>query len=176
MVTEELLKAGIPAVSVPPGSCFVADGGILRIDNEEPVRRLADMGIMPVMFGDVVMDRQKGFCIVSGDQIMERLCEMFDPEKVVFVSDVDGLFDRNPKTDKKAKLIAQVTKESMSSFEQTGDVADVTGGIRGKMESMLRMTSADRECVLVNGDVPNRLAHVLKGESVTCTVATGGIE
>lgn len=176
MVTEELLQAGIPAVSVPPGSCFVADGGNLRIDNEEPIRKLVGMGIMPVMFGDVVMDRQKGFCIVSGDQIMERLCEMFDPEKAIFVSDVDGLFDRNPKTDRKAKLIAQVSKGTLEHFEQTDGVADVTGGIRGKMESMLRMSSPGRECILVNGEKPGRLAHILKGESVTCTVATGGLE
>ena len=79
MVVEELLKAGIPAVSVPPGSCFVLDEGKLVIDNREVIDRLLDLGIIPVMFGDVCTDRTRRFSIVSGDQIMERLYTMLDP-------------------------------------------------------------------------------------------------
>ena len=42
-------------------------------------------------------------------------------------------------------------------------VDDVTGGVRGKMESMLRMCDEGRDCVLVNGTVPGRLLSLLKG-------------
>ena len=47
----------------------------------------------------------------------------------------------------------------------------MTGGVVGKMESMLRMCDGKRECVLVNGTVPGRLLSLLKGEDVPCTVA-----
>jgi len=176
MVVEELLAKNIPAVSVPPGSCFVMDDGKLVIDNEEPIRRLADMGIIPVMFGDVVMDRKTGLGILSGDQIMESLCRMFDADKAVFVSDIDGLYDRNPKTDKKARMIGTVTKEKLSEIDSSSSVDDVTGGVRGKMETMLRMTTDDRHCYLINGNAPERLYHLLMGETVTCTIAKGGLE
>lgn len=179
MVVEELLAAGIPAVSMPPGSCFVMDGGRLDVKDEEPIRRLVDLGIMPVMFGDVVTDRASGFGIASGDQCMEVLCRMFDPEEVVFVSDVDGLYDRDPKTATKkhrAKMIGEVTKERLAEVDSESHVTDVTGGIRAKMEAMLRMSTPTRRCVLVNGTVPGRLCHLLKGETVTCTVAKGGLE
>ncbi len=176
MVVEELLAAGIPAVSVAPGSCFVLDGGKLVIENEEPIRRLLDLGIMPVMFGDVCTDRKTRFSIVSGDQIMERLCDMLEPEEVVFVSDIDGLYDRNPNLDRKARMIGCVTKETLAEVDSQSSVDDVTGGIRGKMEAMLRMTSKDRRCVLVNGNAPGRLLSLLKGETVTCTIAKGGMQ
>lgn len=176
MVVEELLKAGIPAVSVPPGSCFVLDDGKLIIDNEEPVRRLLALGIVPVMFGDVCADRARGISIVSGDQIMELLCTMFDPEEAVFVSDIDGLYDSDPKTHSDARIIPEVTKASLSGIDSDSDVADVTGGIRGKMESMLRMTDGRRRCFLINGNVPGRLRSVLEGGEVVCTVAKGGME
>ena len=176
MVVEELLKAGIPAVSVPPGSCFVLDGGKLVIENREVIDRLLELGIIPVMFGDVCTDRARGFSIVSGDQIMERLCEMLSPEEVVFVSDIDGLYDHNPKTDKKARMYGLVNKETLAGLDSASDVDDVTGGIRGKIESMLRMTDSKRKCILVNGDVPGRLLSLLKGEIVTCTTAEGGLE
>lgn len=176
MVVEEFLAAGIPAVSVPPGSCFVMEDGKLIVGNEETIRRLEGLGIMPVMFGDVVADRGRGFGIVSGDQCMEALCRIFDPEKAVFVSDIDGLFDRDPKTDKGAKLIGTVTKEVLERARTEPSVDDVTGGVHAKMEAMLRMTSDDRRCYLVNGNVPGRLYRLLKGEAVTCTVAKGGLQ
>ncbi len=176
MVVEELLAKDIPAVSVPIGSCFVADGGKLVVDNEEPLRRLTDLGIMPVMFGDVLTDRKMGFSIVSGDQVMEYLCKMYDPEKVIFVSDIDGLYDKNPKTEKGARMIGTVTKKKMDEIAMESNVDDVTGGVRNKMEAMLRMTDSRRHCYLVNGNAPERLYHLLKGETVTCTVAKGGLE
>ena len=176
MVVEELLAKDLPAVSVPIGSCFVADGGKLVIENDEVLRRLVDLGIMPIMFGDVITDRKMRFSIVSGDQIMEALCKMFNPSKVIFVSDIDGLYDKNPKTEPHAKMIGTVTKEKMAQIDTTSNVDDVTGGVHGKMESMLRMTDATRKCYLVNGNAPNRLYSLLRGETVTCTMAKGGLE
>ncbi len=168
-VVKELMKAGLPAVSVPPGSCFVMDNGRLIADNDETIKALAHIGIMPVLFGDVVADRSKGFGICSGDQAMEVLAKIFKPDKIVFISDVDGLFTADPKSDKDAKLIEDVTNENLGSISSELAVADVTGGIRGKIEEMLSMCNYTDECVLLNGTVPGRLQAFLKGEQVTCT-------
>ncbi len=171
LLTAELIAAGIPAASVAPGNCFVTEDGELIVKDEEAIRRLAHIGIMPVLFGDVVMDRKKGFGIVSGDQIMELMAEMYKPERIVFVSDIDGLYDKNPKTNEDAEFIPEVTKEIMESVDSKEDVDDVTGGVRNKMESMLRMCTPERDCVLINGTVPGRLLSLLRDEEVTCTVA-----
>ena len=117
------------------------------------------------------MDRQKGFAIVSGDELMEVMARIFNPERIVFVSDIDGLYDSNPKENPEARMIPEVTQEILDGVSSDEDVDDVTGGVRNKMEAMLRMCSPDRDCVLVNGTVPGRLLSLLKGEEVTCTVA-----
>ncbi|MDR0523907.1 MAG: isopentenyl phosphate kinase family protein [Candidatus Methanoplasma sp.] len=174
MVVGELLACGIPAVSVPPGSCFAADGGRLIVGDAEAIRASLRMGIMPVLLGDVVMDRSKGFCICSGDQVMEVLCGMLEPERSVFVSDIDGLYDRDPKRGPGAKLIEEVTPEALGGIDSESSVADVTGGVRAKAESMLRMCAGGGECSIVNGTVPGRLRSILKGEPVTSTTARGG--
>ena len=171
LMSQTLLDIGIPAASVAPGSCFVMDDGRIAPDNSEPIRDMYEMGIMPVTFGDVVMDRKKGFGICSGDQMMEVMADLFNPERIVFVSDIDGLYTANPKTDPDAELIEEVTEETLRKVSSTSNVDDVTGGVRGKMEAMLRMCNDDRDCVLVNGTVPGRLLALLKGEEVTCTVA-----
>lgn len=171
LMTQTLMENGIPAASVAPGSCFVMDNGKLIAENTEPIRRMAHLGIMPVTFGDVVMDRSRGFGIVSGDQMMELMAQIYKPDRVVFVSDIDGLYTANPKTDPDAKLIPEFTAATLDEVSSVSDVDDVTGGVRNKMESMLRMCEGDRDCVLVNGTVPGRLLSLLKGEQVTCTVA-----
>ncbi|MDR3282971.1 MAG: isopentenyl phosphate kinase family protein [Candidatus Methanoplasma sp.] len=174
MVVKELLSAGVLAFPVPPGSCFMMDGGVLDVKDAEVLTSAFRLGMTPVLFGDVVLDRRKGFGICSGDQIMEALCDVFDPEKVVFVSDIDGLYDMDPKKHAAAKLIEEVTAESLERVDSKMSVDDVTGGVRGKMEAMLRISTPERECVLVNGAVPGRLRSLLKGERVISTTATGG--
>ena len=171
MIVKILNDTGIPAVSVPTGSCFMMEDRELIIDDPKVLTAMFDKGIMPVMFGDVVMDRKWGFAICSGDQIMEKLTRIFRPSRVVFVSDIDGLYDKDPKKNKGAKLIEEVTKDVMDDVETDITVDDVTGGVRGKMETMLRMCSEGCDCVLVNGTVEGRLLSLLKGEKVPCTIA-----
>lgn len=168
-VVEEMIKVGMPAVSVPPGSCFVMDNGRLIVDNPESIKALAHIGVMPVLFGDVVADRSKGFGICSGDQAMEALAKIFKPDRIVFVSDVDGLYTADPKKDENAKLITEVDGKMLDKLDSELTVADVTGGIRGKVEEMLKICGDSGECILVNGTVPGRLLSLLRGEDVPCT-------
>ncbi len=171
LMTQTMIENGIPAASVAPGSCFVMEDGKLVMNDTEAIRALSHIGIMPVTFGDVVMDRKNGFGICSGDQLMEAMAELYKPDRIVFVSDIDGLYTANPKTNPDAELISEVTPDTLEQISSVSDVDDVTGGVRNKMEAMLRMCGDGRDCVLVNGTVPGRLMALLKGEDVTCTVA-----
>lgn len=173
MIISELNKNGMPAISIPPGSCFMMDDRKLIIDNDEVIRKFHELGIMPVMFGDVVLDRKLGFSICSGDQVMEKLGDIFDIEKVIFVSDIDGLFDSDPKNNPNAKLYSEVNEDVLESVKSETSVDDVTGGVVEKMKSMLRLCVNGRECILVNGNVEGRLLSLLKNEDVICTKARG---
>lgn len=173
MVVKELNDNGIPSVSVPTGSTFMMDNRKLIINDPEVLKGFISKGIVPVMFGDVVLDRKLGFAICSGDQIMERLAEIFDIERVIFVSDIDGLYDSDPKENKNAKLIEHVNKKTLKTIESNSAVDDVTGGVKEKMNSMLRMCSEKRDCILVNGNAEGRLLSLLQGKKVICTKAEG---
>ena len=171
MVVKELNSCGLPAVSVPPGSVMISDSGTPSFVCTEPLAALWKTGIMPVLFGDVLMDRTKGFSICSGDDIIRLLADVFDPEKIIFVSDVNGLYTSNPKTDPDAELIREVTEEKLRSVSASQTVDDVTGGVAGKMRSMLDLCGKGRECILINGTVPGNLAAAIKGEIAECTIA-----
>lgn len=170
---DEIVNAGIDAVSIPTGSCFQMEDGEI-IGDTEIIRKYVELGIMPVMFGDVVLDRKKRFGICSGDKIIEFLTTLFNPERVIFVSDVDGLFTENPKINKNAELIETVDREVLERISTVStEVVDVTGGVREKMESMLRMCTPERDCILLNGKVKDRLYSALTGNDFIGTRAIG---
>jgi len=171
MVLESLIDCGIRAVSVPPASAGVFWDGEIQSFDREPFESVLKLGLAPVSFGDVVPDESMGFSICSGDLIMEALAKEFRPTAAVFCADVDGVFDADPKRVKKAKLIRMLDQETFRSLRRTQPTgSDVTGSIYGKLERMLAISRHCEKCMIVNGNVPGRLAKALKGEEVVSTV------
>ena len=62
----------------------------------DEVRAALMEGKIPVLHGDVVNDAEQGCAILSGDTLVECLTEEFKPKRVVFVSDVEGIFTAKP--------------------------------------------------------------------------------
>jgi isopentenyl phosphate kinase len=102
---------------------------------------------------------------------MEVLARIFEPELSIFVSDIDGLYLSDPKKDPDAEFIPEVTEETLERISSEQSADDVTGGVAGKMRSMLSMCAEGRECILLNGTVPGRLLSALNGEKIRCTTA-----
>ena len=62
----------------------------------DEVRAAVMAGKVPVLHGDVVGDSEQGCAILSGDTLVECLTEEFKPKRVVFISDVEGIFTSKP--------------------------------------------------------------------------------
>lgn len=62
----------------------------------DEVRAAVMAGKVPVLHGDVICDSEQGCAILSGDTLVECLTEEFKPKRVVFISDVQGIFTSKP--------------------------------------------------------------------------------
>lgn len=169
MVLGALIDNGVRAVSVPPAAASTFDRGAVKSFSEEAFASLVGLGLTPVTFGDVVPDVSMGFSICSGDLMMLELARAFRPRLAVFCADVDGVFDRDPKTDEDAELVPVVGPSSLSRFSGRSVNADVTGGMRGKLERMLAISSHCEKCMIVNGNVRGRLEGAVRGRKVVST-------
>ncbi|MBI0583380.1 MAG: isopentenyl phosphate kinase family protein [Methanomassiliicoccus sp.] len=168
-VTSALNRSGLPAVSLPPSALVELREG--RLDRLElgVFRRYLDLGMVPVTFGDVALDSRRGLGICSGDQLMESLAREFAPRRIIFCSDVDGVFTDDPVVHPEARMLEAVDRETLSSLPRSQRCADVTGSIFGKIETMLRIAAHGGDSMVINGLAPGRLAAALKGEKVPGT-------
>jgi isopentenyl phosphate kinase len=176
-VMEALISHNIPAVEVHPSSCVVTKVG--RIVNMElkPLKKMLKMGFVPVLYGDAVLDSEKGFAILSGDQLVSSLAIKLGACRIIMGADVDGLYTADPKTDSSAQLIDHITLEELKSLKhkiEGSKATDVTGGMLGKMLEVKLAIENDIETVIVNATKSGRVYKALKGKKVIGTIIEKG--
>ncbi len=135
-IINKFIEKSYPAISIQPSSVFIQDFGHIFIKNIEPIEQLIKLGIIPVLYGDILLSRDSSFTILSGDQIILKLCEKiqhFKISKVIFAIEEDGIFiEENGNNILASKLSSNdLDKLKLARFDQK---IDVTGGMKGKIE------------------------------------------
>jgi isopentenyl phosphate kinase len=176
-VMEALIRHNIPAVEVHPSACTVTKAGRITNMELEPLKKMLKLGFVPVLYGDAVLDSEKGFTILSGDQLVSSLAIKLGASHIIMGADVDGLYTADPKADSSAQLISHLTLEELKSLKhqiEGSKATDVTGGMLGKMLEVELAIEHGIETVIVNATKPLRVYTALKGEKVTGTIIEKG--
>ena len=170
LIVVALNRAGMAAVPIPPSAVVSLDNGHVSTMDLTPFLEFASMEFTPVTFGDVVRDVRRGFSVCSGDLMMLELARAFRPERAVFAADVDGLFTADPKRRRDARLLETVGPDDLPKIEfSSSSRTDVTGSIEAKVRRMFEISDHVGECVIVNGNVKNRVRDALRGRRVVGT-------
>ncbi len=140
LITEALLGVGVRCVTLPPHSFVKQSSGKFKGFDYGLVKDFIEHGFVPVLFGDGVLDDKWGCSILSGDVIVSYLAQKLHAKKVVFLSDVDGIFDSDPKVNPTAKRISEITNENLQKVlknfqisRKTNSRSNVTGEMEGKI-------------------------------------------
>ncbi|NJE84922.1 isopentenyl phosphate kinase family protein [Thermococcus sp. CX2] len=161
-IIEVFLERGLPAFSVSTSSVFITENGSVAYGDVEVLKRLIELKLIPVLFGDVAVDLEKGIDILSGDQIITYLAKMLRPSKVIFLMDVDGIYDGKPG---EGGLIWELKAGEIDRLIErlSGSAGiDVTGGIANKLREAKEIAQFS-EVWFVNGKVPGRLSGAIIG-------------
>lgn len=155
--------------AVPPHSVATFSGGKMDAFCPEKFEILLDNDLIPVSFGDVVPDRELTFSICSGDLLMLALAKHFEPKMAIFVADVDGVYDKDPKLFGSARLMGQISKKNIGRISAGTRDRDVTGAMRGKLARMVEIAQHCENTIILNGNAEGRLGSALKGRKVIST-------
>jgi aspartokinase-like uncharacterized kinase len=97
---------------------------------------------------------------VTSDSIALYLAAQMGAERVLFVTDVDGVYTSNPKVDKNAKLIEKLSPAELSALGRTS--------VDKALPKLLLQYKID--CYILNGHHPKRVEAVLANQKTVCTL------
>ena len=142
------------------------EGRVTRFD-VKPLTSFLELGIIPLLYGDVVLDEVSGNAIASGEIIIKELVKSLPTKQVIMCTNVDGLFTKDPREHDDAKMIELFSEELMSGGLDLSGIfrsKDVTGGMKHKVETLADLARAGIPSVLCNGGVEGNLLKALRGE------------
>jgi isopentenyl phosphate kinase len=173
-VCRALTHSGIPAVSISPSSFITTHKKRINRIEIGLIRKYMDLGFVPILYGDVVLeeDLKIKMAVLSGDQILKYMALHLGARRVILGTDVDGIYNRNPKTHPQAQLIPLVRSEDDLDFPGESNHMDVTGGMGGKLAELLELADRGIESEIINANQEGLLEKALRGERVTGTIIT----
>lgn len=102
----------------------------------------------------------------DNDKLSALLLTHIDADLLVLLSDVDGLYDRNP-AEPGAKVIPSVSFIDKDVLELAhGGNGRGRGGMLSKLESARIALEAGKDVVIANGRTPSVLERIVAGESI----------
>lgn len=170
-VVEALATRGIKAVAAQDLAIIIQKNKKVIEFNSAGIKMLLHGGKVPVLHGDMVNDLEIGASVVSGDAIIARLANELKAAKVFYGTDVDGIYNSDPRKSKKAKLIEEINDHNINTALKVAaesSATDVTGGMRGKLEE-IRENIKGVECFVFNLENEKNLGKLLLGEKIKCT-------
>ena len=127
---------------------------------------LIDEGVVPVINENdsVSVDEIK---IGDNDTLAALTANLWNADLLIVLSDIDGVFDKDPKANEDAELIELV--ENAEQLESTIDIGEKssfgTGGIATKIEAAAKVNKYGIPMLLLNGSKQDIIRAGLSGES-----------
>jgi len=173
-VVSALGAAGLHCVGVQPSAGGILDNGRIAFFALEPVERFLSLGLVPVLYGDVLCDRSRGCAILSGDQLAVYLAINLKARRLIAATDVDGLFVGDPRLPGARKLDV-VTPALFASLKTTGaSGTDVTGGMAGKVQELFEAAAHGIHTEIVNGCRHDVVFQAASGKTGLGTIVVSG--
>ena len=117
----------------------------------------------------VAVEEIEGAKIGDNDNLSALVANLVDADLLALLTDTGGLYTADPRLDPSAKLIARVERiddevERLAGPSGPGERG--TGGMATKVQAARLATSGGTPVVIVNGDEPDVLVRLARGEEL----------
>lgn len=145
----------------------IEEGGVRKQNFRNTLARLLELGALPVINENDTISTEE-FGIGDNDTLSAIVAVTIQADLLILLSDIDGLFDGDPRKNPDAKLIDTVEKidEHIISLGGGSGSNLGTGGMATKLRAAQMATAAGCEMVIANGQSPEVLYDVAAGKRV----------
>ncbi len=130
---------------------------------------LLKLGIVPVLNeNDSVSTDEIGSAFGDNDKLSALVASKIDADLLIMLSDIDALYDRDPRKSANAKVIPtvyEITTQIERSAGGKGSKHSV-GGMKTKIQAAKIASNAGCRIVLANGRLKNVISNIIAGQQV----------
>ena len=139
------------------------------------LNKLLELGVIPVInqndtVSSIEVDpryEHMQVCFSDNDKLSALVASELDADLLLILSDVDGLYDKNPKENPDAKIIPVVKEVTDEILELGTDASDGgRGGMRTKLMAARMVTRFGGRVLIANGKIPYVIKKVFAGEEL----------
>lgn len=171
IVVKKLLENGVNAISINPSSIIVAKNHRLQSLCIESLEEALKLGLLPVVYGDQIIDSKIGCTIFSTERILGYLAlrlkkKGYKIDRIIHCGQTNGVYNSAEKT------IPLINSKNFSKFKKDilgSNGTDVTGGMLHKVEESLALAKKGIPGLIIDGVEHGSLSHAVNGEDVLGT-------
>ena len=128
---------------------------------------LLSMGVLPIVnANDTVSTDELGFS--DNDTLSAQVACLTDSDMLIILSDIDGLYDADPRIEPNANLLSEVnpfSKELESMASGSGSFLG-TGGMITKVYAAKAAAAAGIDTIIASGEDPGVLFDIMDGKPI----------
>ena len=142
------------------------ENGERRVNFENTLYKLLEFGALPIINENDTVSTDE-IEIGDNDTLSAIVASSIGADLLIVLSDINGLYNKNPKTCPDAELI-EVVKEITPEITALSDGKGVlgTGGMATKIKAAELATKSGCDMVIANGAEPELLYDIVEGKSV----------
>jgi glutamate 5-kinase len=133
------------------------------------IETLLKLGVVPVLNeNDSVSTDEIGSAFGDNDKLSALVASKIDADILIMLSDIDALYDKDPRKSAEAKVISavyEITEDIVRSAGGRGSGLG-TGGMKTKIEAAKIAADAGCRMVLGNGRIKNVVGRIMAGEEI----------
>ena len=134
---------------------------------------LLEMGIIPIVnendsVSSAEIETEKHKVLGDNDRLSAIVAKLCHADLLILLSDIEGLYDANPKTHPDARLIHQVDDLTPDIFDMAGEAGSWrgTGGMVTKLHAAAIAMLSGFDMVITNGKKMENIYAIVEGEDV----------
>lgn len=168
-VCAELQARGVPALPFQLSSAVMVKEKRLFGFPSAGIKFAVGQGILPVLYGVPVLDNERGFSILGGDEIAVRLGLDLGATRVICATSVDGVYSNDQKNNGSSGPIKKLDHANIKNIQTDSEPrffgADVTGSMAGKLRWLGLAAKFGILCEVISGVKQGVVERALRGKT-----------
>ena len=134
---------------------------------QNTMRRLLELDVLPIINENDTIATEE-IKVGDNDTLSAMVAVSVGAQKLVLLSDIDGLYTADPHKDPSATLISEVAEITPEILALAGGEGSSlgTGGMKTKLNAAQMCVAAGCEMVIMNGEDPKLLYDLFEGRAI----------